>query len=226
MIVISTVAIVGRRRLRMVGNPPVVSAEADLARASALKFSRHGTWEILKYLVSLLSTIQDVAGVVDRLEISSIGLVGLGRISGLEDSRGSGTGVSLLLFLGIVKDVKLEYVNEAPCIYHDVLDAGVRDVGRDHQGIIVVWILTLGLKDDFEIASRMRHQTPGRAAQRGMFESYRDLRWVVDKLALGELRYVGDNCLEHSRYGLDLVGKPLKGLWSYHRDPETKWRRS
>ncbi|RZR80784.1 hypothetical protein BHM03_00006872 [Ensete ventricosum] len=70
------------------------------------------------------------------------------------------------------------------------------------------------------------HQTPGRAAQRGMFESCRDLRWVVDKLALGELRYVGDNCLEHSRYGLDLVGKPLKGLWSYHRDLETKWRRS
>ncbi|RWW68669.1 hypothetical protein BHE74_00023792 [Ensete ventricosum] len=32
------------------------------------------------------------------------------------------------------------------------------------------------------------HQTPGRAAQRGMFESCRDLRWVVDKLALGELR--------------------------------------
>ncbi|RRT61120.1 hypothetical protein B296_00030545 [Ensete ventricosum] len=41
-------------------------------------------------------------------------------------------------------------------------------------------------------------------------------------LALDELWDVGHNCLKHSRYGLDLVGKPLKSLRSHHQDPEIK----
>ncbi|RZS25246.1 hypothetical protein BHM03_00058432 [Ensete ventricosum] len=40
---------------------------------------------------------------------------------------------------------------------------------------------------------------------------------------LGELRNVGDDHLKHPRYGLDLVGKSLKGLRGYCRDPEIKW---
>ncbi|RWW49770.1 hypothetical protein BHE74_00044016 [Ensete ventricosum] len=37
--------------------------------------------------------------------------------------------------------------------------------------------------------------------------------------AVGRVADVGDNCLKHSRDGLDLVGKPLKCLKSYHRGP-------
>ncbi|RRT32179.1 hypothetical protein B296_00035497 [Ensete ventricosum] len=36
---------------------------------------------------------------------------------------------------------------------------------------------------------------------------------------LSELWDVGDDCLEHSRYGLDLVGESLKSLRSYHQTP-------
>ncbi|RRT36682.1 hypothetical protein B296_00051464, partial [Ensete ventricosum] len=37
---------------------------------------------------------------------------------------------------------------------------------------------------------------------------------IACRRLLGELRDVGDNCLKHSRYGLDLVDKPLKCLRS------------
>ncbi|RRT62924.1 hypothetical protein B296_00025411 [Ensete ventricosum] len=45
-------------------------------------------------------------------------------------------------------------------------------------------------------------EVAGRRARRGL--------WLIN---------VGDNCLKHSRDGLDLVGKPLKCLRSYHRGP-------
>ncbi|RRT35899.1 hypothetical protein B296_00013539 [Ensete ventricosum] len=57
----------------------------------------------------------------------------------------------LKLHVELLKSIKVEYIDEAPYVYHDVLDAGVYNVGHDHQGVVVVWIFTLGFESDLRI---------------------------------------------------------------------------
>ncbi|RRT43256.1 hypothetical protein B296_00052025 [Ensete ventricosum] len=41
--------------------------------------------------------------------------------------------------------------------------------------------------------------------------------------SVSEMWYIRDDCLEHSCYGLDLVGQPLKSLGSYRFIPLRRW---
>ncbi|RZS20857.1 hypothetical protein BHM03_00053421 [Ensete ventricosum] len=52
----------------------------------------------------------------------------------------------------LLTSVKVEYVGGAPYVYHDAFDAGVCNAGCDPQGVIVVWIFTLGFEGDLRIA--------------------------------------------------------------------------
>ncbi|RRT61366.1 hypothetical protein B296_00043122 [Ensete ventricosum] len=47
----------------------------------------------------------------------------------------------------------VQYVDEAPCIYHNAPDAGVCNMGHDHQGVVMIWVFALGFKGDPRIAS-------------------------------------------------------------------------